>query len=276
MSTSLRGTEVDGAFRLDAAGNLIITEDIRRIFDYFLSTVGEEPLKASIERLRAYIITQLEEPARSQALDLLAQYLRYKTELIALERDLPRRADLDLLRQRESSVKALRARIFTPEAHQVFFGAEELQNNFTLQRLDVLHDQRLNDEQKAREIDELRNSLPEELQDHVFSQMQVDLRNQTRQLREQGASAADIRRLRQQTVGAEATQRLEVLDQQRSDWQKRLSTFQAEKDKIENSSGLSKMDKEAAQARLAEEMFSESERLRVEAALQLSQSRQMP
>src|SRR5690606_35982898 len=76
MPASLRGTEVDGVFQVDQAGNLLITEDLRRIFDYFLSSIGEESVQQSIARLRAYIGSQLEEPAASQALAILNQYLQ--------------------------------------------------------------------------------------------------------------------------------------------------------------------------------------------------------
>ncbi|MCC0452966.1 lipase chaperone, partial [Pseudomonas aeruginosa] len=43
LPTSFRGTSVDGSFSVDASGNLLITRDIRNLFDYFLSAVGEEP-----------------------------------------------------------------------------------------------------------------------------------------------------------------------------------------------------------------------------------------
>src|SRR5690606_6160210 len=269
----MRGTEVDGVFRVDDAGNLIITGDLRRIFDYFLSSVGEEPLKQSITRLRNYITTQLQEPAAGQALAILNQYLQYKHDLIALERDLPQVPDLATLRRRDAEVKALRARVFSPEVHQVFFGSEEQQSQFSLQRLAVLHDSSLNDAQKAEQIDSLRDALPEELQDHVFSQMQVELRQRTQQLREQGGSPEDIRSLRQQTVGAAATARLETLDSQRAEWQRRLADFSSAQQQIDGNPGLSPQDKAAARTRLAEERFSEQELVRLDAALQLGRIR---
>src|SRR5690606_34167542 len=41
LPASVRGTEVDGRLELDAQGNLLITGQIRHLFDYFLSLVGE-------------------------------------------------------------------------------------------------------------------------------------------------------------------------------------------------------------------------------------------
>lgn len=270
LPASFDGTTVDGVFRLDADGNLLISEDIRRIFDYFLAAVGEEPLRTSVERLRAYIAAQLPAHAREQALALLNQYLDYKRELVLLERDLPQMANLDALRQRETAVQALRARIFDAQTQQAFFAREEAYNQFTLQRLAILHNSQLDDAGKAAAVDQLRNSLPAEMQDTVLPQLQNELRQQTAQLQAAGAKPEQIRQLRQQLVGAEATQRLEVLDQQRQTWKKRIAQYSTEKAAIENNPGMSAGDKRAAIAELAAENFDEREQLRLEAAEQLA------
>ena len=270
LPASFGGTTVDGVFRLDANGNLLISEDIRRIFDYFLAAAGEEPLRTSVERLRAYIAAELPANAREQALVLLNQYLDYKRELVLLERDLPQMANLDALRQREAAVQALRARIFDSETQQAFFAREEAYNQFTLQRLAILHNSQLDDAGKAAAVDQLRNSLPAEMQDTVLPQLQNELRQQTAQLQASGAKPEQIRQLRQRLVGAEATQRLEVLDQQRQTWKKRIAQYSTDKAAIENNPGMSANDKRAAIAQLATENFDEREQLRLEAAEQLA------
>ncbi|MFG5862995.1 lipase secretion chaperone [Metapseudomonas sp. CR1201] len=272
MPASLSGTQVDGRFHLDSDGNLLITEDIRRIFDYFLSIQGEESLSSSIQRLRDYMAGQLDDPAESQAMALLNQYLDYKRQLVQLERDMPLLADLNALRQREAAVQALRARIFSAEAHQVFFALEEAYNAFTLQRLEIQRSS-LDPAAKAAAIDQLRSALPDELQALAASQLQAELRVQVGALREAGGSPEQIRQLRQQLVGAEATIRLEALDQQRLQWQQRLQAYLKERSRIEASEGLSRGDKAAAIARLKEEGFNPQERLRLQAAAELAAAR---
>lgn len=258
LPSSFVGTEVDGSFRVDAAGNLIISEDIRRIFDYFLASIGEESLDASVSRLRNYIDSQLQEPARARAQALLEQYLSYKRELVLLERDLPQMASLDAMRQRETAMQALRARLFDSETHQAFFAREEGYNRFTLERLAIQYDSTMSAEEKGVAVDRLRASLPEELQQH------------TARLQAEGASAAQIRQMRQQLVGAEATTRLEALDSQRQSWQRRLDDYITAKAKIQVNEGLSSGDKRAAIEALAAERFDERERLRLDAAEQLA------
>jgi lipase chaperone LimK len=270
---SFAGTQVDGLFRVDEAGQLIVSQDIRRIFDYFLAAIGEEPARVSVERLQAYIRSQLQEPAREQALALLAQYLDYKRELVLLERDWPQLANLDALRQREATVQALRARLFSADARQAFFADEEAYNRFSLQRLAIQQDTELDDDAKARAVDRLRESLPPELQASLLPQLQHELRQRTAKLQAGGAGPEQVRQLRLQMVGAEATQRLEALDQQRQAWGRRLADYQQAKVKIEASRGLSPADKAVAIERLAAERFDERERLRLDAAEQLAQVR---
>lgn len=273
LPASFQGTEVDGVFRLDAAGQLLISEDIRRIFDYFLAAVGEEPLQRSVERLQAYIASQLQGPAREQALSLLAHYLDYKRQLVLLERDLPQLANLDALRQRELAVQALRERIFDRETLQAFFAREQAYNQFSLQRLAIVHDSSLDDAGKALAIEQLRGSLPAEIQDSLVPQLQQQLRLQTAQLQAAGAAPEQIRQLRQQLVGPEATRRLEALDQQRRSWNLRIASYRTAKAAIEANPGLSASDKHAAIGQLASEQFDERERLRLDAAEQLANAR---
>jgi len=273
LPPSFAGTTVDGRLQVDATGNLVIEEGVRRLFDYFLAAMGEEPLTTTVQRLRDYIGSQLQAPARQQALALLEQYLDYKRQLAELERDLPRQADLAALRQREDAVAALRARLFSQEAHRAFFAQEEAYNHFTLDRLAIRHNASLDDDAKAAAVDRLRQALPEELHDALLPQLQVELRTATSRLRAEGASPAEIRRLRQQLVGAEATQRLEELDGRRQGWNRRIAAFQEEKLRIEANAGLSEADRRQAIQRLAEERFDERERLRLNAALELASRR---
>ncbi|MCG6542565.1 lipase secretion chaperone [Pseudomonas sp. KSR10] len=269
LPPSFAGTQVDGQLRTDASGRLIIENDIRRVFDYFLASIGEESLEASVTRLRHYIEAQLPQPGEGQALQLLAQYLDYKRQLLLLEQDHVQQADLNAMRERLQAVRQLRAQLFDDEVHQAFFALDETADSFTLERLAIRRDSTLDAAAKGAAIDRLQSSLPPELQDAMVIQLQSELREQTRALQARGATPADLRRLRQQLVGNAATARLERLDLKRQEWQRRLSSYQKEKSRIESSRGLGEADKRAAIARLAAERFDENERQRLEAVEQL-------
>lgn len=270
MPASFSGTQVDGVFSLDSASNLLITRDIVQIFDYFLSAIGEDTLAVSLERLQAYIRSQLPQPAQAQALALLSQYLDYKRQLVLLERDLPQLSSLDGLRQLESAVQALRARIFSQQVHQVFFASEQDYNQFTLARLALQQDASLSPLARGRAIDQLRANLSPELQESVLPQLHSELREQTAQLQAAGASPEQLQQLRQQLVGEQAATRLAALDQQRSHWQVRLNSYQQASAAIERNPGLSPADKDSEVKRLREAQFSPPERLRLEASAELA------
>ncbi|MDH0181851.1 lipase secretion chaperone [Stutzerimonas stutzeri] len=268
LPASFKGTEVDGQFQLDAAGNLIISPELRQLFDYFLSAIGEEPLKQSIERLRRHIAAQLPEPAQAQALAVLNQYLNYKRQLLDLEATYSRTTDISALRQRLSAVQALRARVLEPAVHQAFFAPDEAYDRFSLERLAIQADSALDSDAKGRAIDQLRAGLPGDLQELLVPQLQSELREQTVALQAQGANAQQIRQLRQQLVGSEAATRLEALDRQREQWQQRVAVYRQERQRIEATRGLDDVERRSAIEQLEAEQFDEGERLRLVAAFQ--------
>src|SRR5690606_17005167 len=177
--TSLRGTEVDGELLVDARGNLVLTGQVRHLFDYFLSLIGEESSQQARQRIRDHLTAQLDEPARSQALELLETYLDYQYQLVALEARFPVAERLEDLLAREQAVQQLRARLFSREAHEAFFAGEEIYNNFTLERLTIQQDPSLSDREKGLAIEALRENLPEEMQQLLVPQIHNDLREQT-------------------------------------------------------------------------------------------------
>jgi len=269
LPSSFAGTQVDGQLRTDAAGNLIVDAEVRRVFDYFLAAIGEDSVEISVTRLRSYVERQLAQPAEAQTLRLLGQYLDYKRQLLVLEQDHNQRPSLDAMRARLQAVQLLRAGVFGDRVHQAFFALEESADRFTLERLAIRQDRNLDAAAKGAAIDELKSSLPTEVLNSLAPQMQAELHEKTQELKASGATPMQIRELRQQLVGAAATSRLEQLDRKRQNWIQRVQAYREQKIRIKDSRGLSDADKTRAIARLAAERFSDSERLRLEAAEQV-------
>src|SRR5690554_3224283 len=221
--TSLRGTEVDGELLVDARGNLVLTSQVPHLFDYFLSLIGDESSQQARQCIRDHLTAQLDQPARTQALDLLETYLDYQYQLVDLEARFPVAERLEDLLAREQAVQQLRARLFSREAHEAFFAGEEIYNNFTLERLTIQQDPSLSDREKGLAIEALRENLPEEMQQLLVPQIHNDLREQTLALRAAGADEGRIRQLRMGMLGPEATERLEELDRSRAEWRERVA-----------------------------------------------------
>ncbi|MFA5677188.1 MAG: lipase secretion chaperone [Pseudomonas sp.] len=263
LPPSVRGTSVDGQLAVDAHGNLLITSQIRHLFDYFLSLIGEESSAAATQRIRHYLTEQLAEPALGQALAMLDTYLDYQQQLAELESRFPVSESLDDLLAREQAVQRLRASLFSREVHEAFFAGEEIYNHFNLERLAIQHDSSMDEPQKALAIEALRENLPDEMQQLLVPQIQNDLREQTLALREAGAGEAAVRQLRMGLLGPEATERLEALDQRRAEWRQRVDRFNQERDSLLAHPGLADNERQAAVNALLQEQFTETERLRL-------------
>lgn len=265
---SQQGTEVDGVLEVDAHGNLIITEQLRHLFDYFYTTVGELSFEQASDRIRQHLSAHLHQPALDQARGLLDDYIAYKTALVELEQRFPVVADIQALRSRSDAVQRLRASLFSPEAHRAFFAAEEIFDNFTLERLAIVHDDNIPSTDKAAMIEDLREGMPEDMQDLLVPQIHQELTEQTEALQASGADARQIRDLRLSLVGPDATGRLEVLDAQRQRWQQRVAAFSAERETIMQHPGLAEVDRQRAIDDLAAQHFAPNERLRLTSLLE--------
>ena len=82
---SWRGTVPDGALREDEHGNLIVSEEVRRRFDYFLSALGEEELNVLRSRVAAHLQAALSATAARQAWALFERYIGYRSALRELD-----------------------------------------------------------------------------------------------------------------------------------------------------------------------------------------------
>ena len=170
LAQTLEGTEIDGALKTDATGQLILDQEVRDFFDYFLSTADEIGPEASIAEIRRYISQYLPEPGRTQAQELFTSYLKYKRFELNIEQtpiSQDQLSDVDTLSILKSSfdrMKTERRNLFTSEQHQALFGLEESYQDYTLASLEILADQNTTDAQKRASIEELQAQLPLELQ----------------------------------------------------------------------------------------------------------------
>jgi lipase chaperone LimK len=265
LPASLQGTDVDGELPVDAAGHLRLVRGVRNCFDYFLSTVGEEPVQRVRERIHAYVSHQLKEPARSEALDLLNRYLNYRAALDELAQqggDRPANS-VEALRARLAQRLGLRQQMFSPTEHAAFFADEEQLDNYSVASLQIMRDASLSARDKAARIHELNATLPPDLQDAISARERYEqLTAVTQELRAQGASAEALRAVRTQIVGAEAADRLEALDAQRASWQGRLQAFQAQRAALLKDASLSDAQRTQAINQLASSSFTDAERVR--------------
>lgn len=270
LPPSLEGTQVDGGFRLDENGNLIVEPQVLRVFEYFMSTIGEESLDEIVQRVRRLIEAALPASAQDDAKLLLAQYLDYRKRQAELLGSYSNSGDLATMREGFSQLKQVRRDVFGDEDARKLFAGKEAYTEFNLNSM-ALNDTQPDMDELER-IERLRNmssSLPEARREQIRERLnQRELDYRTEQLKSEGASAEELRQMRAQLVGVEAAERLGELDEERADWDNRVSEFNGDLKQALSEAGedLSDEQREAIVERTLERHgFDEREALRVKA-----------
>lgn len=262
LPTSLDGTEVDGTLRADAQGNLLIENDIRRVFDYFLAALGEEDLAAIRSRIAAHLDGTLPPAAARQAWELFERYEAYgeaTEQMPGHDATIAGMTEV-LLRQQD-----LRQEWLGQEVAEAFFGFDDAYDHHTLARMQVAQNPDLSDAERAQRLAELEANLPAPLREvRERANLPVSVGEEVAMMREQGVSEYEIRAYREQSLGPAAAQRLEDLDRQRAEWDRRYTAYRAQHAEI-MASGLSESDRETEIDRLRDTLFDEAERRRVQA-----------
>ncbi|MDX1756084.1 MAG: lipase secretion chaperone [Marinobacter sp.] len=272
LPSHLANAHPDLQLQVNAKGALIPTPDLRRLFDFFLSGLTDEPLERVLHRIEQALTGQLADSPRAlaEARNLLTRYVDYRLGLDDLESASAavRTSDgfnLEALRSRHQQLQALRATHFSAEETEVFFALDQVQDQYMLDYLSVQQNPALSEPERAQALTALEHSLPDEVRQlRQRVTRNADLYEQTRKMQQQGASGAELYQVRAQALGDEAAANLAELDQQRAQWQQRLDAFAVEQERIRQSE-MSPGAQRAAIEQLISSEFSGTEALRVRA-----------
>lgn len=273
LPPSLRDTDIDGNLRVDADGNLVIDRDLRDVFDYFLSSTGEESLIQIQARLRA-LLQQLPDPASAQGLSILENYLAFLTALEAMPTPDAFMTDADraqmstaAIRERKQAERTLRDQYLDPTVIDAFFGGEDAFDDYMLARMDILGDKRIDSAEKSQRIDALMQQLPSELQEQIqITQRQdVELRLAQSMTDSQSMTAIERQQQREQLLGEEAAVRLLKLDAQWAHWDARIADFLQQRSDLLHNAQLAPEDRVVALDGLRSQLFSSTDLTRVQA-----------
>jgi len=268
--SSINDIDHDVQLKTDSAGNLIVGEEAKHLFEFYLSSIGEESLEQILTRIQHELDEQLQPPALNQALSLLKRYVDYKIELAELEAEtnvstVSSLSDLEKITLQKTQLNTLRAQHFDQIEHQQFFEQEEAYDSYMLSHLEIMKNESLDEFEKKQQAKLLEQTLPEEMQT-VRKQVtkHSNLYETAINMRKAGASEEEIYQVRAQTLGDEAAIAMAKLDSDRKEWQQRLASYAERRDLIINS-GLSNEDSALAINNLIEANFSGTEQLRVRA-----------
>ena len=283
LPRSLQGTDVDGEIIIDENKQLVVTEGLRRLFDYFLSALGEEEEAVIYARVESYIRSHTPEPAASQAVTIFDQYVAYLKAIPAIESrygNLQLQAtktgelDLNVVSQQKQDVAKLRQQHFDKATIKAFFGAEDEYDDYSLAMVKINQDKQLSDAQKEAARQDYISRMPDNaIKTNIAQQANLnELITRTEQMQAKGATAEELYNMRRELVGAPAAARLAQVDQQDADFDQRFKQYQTQKQQL-LSQNADKVQAQTQINQIEQQLFNETERKRLAGYAALQQQK---
>lgn len=247
---SLRGTQVDGDITIGFAGRVRPDRAMRRLFDYYLSLLGETDL-GGIRQLLGDDLRQRQLAGDQVAvvMRVFERYVRYQQARTALAAPGP--ADLA---SRIAADGQLRDRWLGPELTQAFYPEAAAEDARLLRLLAHPHDRAAAD--------------PDAPPQDPTSAAADTIQAQTELLDAENADPARRHAERAASWGEPAASRLDALDLQRAQWQQRLSRFAAAATPLQHDPTLTTEQRAAALQALIDRQFQGAERRQARAMWQ--------
>ena len=271
---SMEGTTPDGSLgawkvgsSADAAGPLALGE-LRRMFDYYLSAVGEKSIAEITQEINAEIERSLAPANVPKAKRILGLYLEFKRELLDLERRPGMGGQgVQAIRNRLLAMQALRARYFNAEETQAMFGFEDAYDMDAVSRLEISQDPSLTDKQKQDKLAALDATMPPELlREREAPRVIIRVEEEVAKMRAKGATDDEVYRLRAKEFDAPAADRLAELDRDEAQWKQRIAQYLAARSQLLASPATAAdPDHQTALSNLQRTQFTEEERRRLPA-----------
>ncbi|MEA1230628.1 lipase secretion chaperone [Acinetobacter sp. IRS14] len=263
-SKSQQDTEVNCQLKIDSSQHLVVNSQARDCFEYFITQYGENDLEQIKNHFGKFIQGQYLEPARSQIMDLWARYLKYREQLAQIQTPSAKQQDKNYFQKIFNSIQDIRKRFFSTSEIEGLFSSEDIYQNYTLDRMQILENSSLSEIEKARKLKERFEELPEDWQQNLQELSKLDdLHTLTKQIKARKGSAEELRQMRTALVGAEATQRLETLDTERNSWQQRVTSYLDGRDEIIKSNMSDSAKNQAIQQLRQQQFNSSQEQLRL-------------
>jgi lipase chaperone LimK len=268
LPASLRGAPLPQPLVVDGQGQLVIDLQLRKLFDYYLTAIGEEPLSDIVARIRHQLQSQLTDEALDQALDILDGYLQYRNALAAILSEgngQEAGSAVEQVRLVRQQMIDVRHQYLSAQVIEAFFARSDQYDSYMLARQAVSQNQQLSPLQKRQALKELQDSAPQWLQLQQTSSNQLShFHQQQRQLKAEGGDEAQLQQLRESTFGVEAADRLAALAEKRRVWRDKLVQYHQQIKPLLNN-GLTGEDLDAQVKLLRQQYFDSAQLVRVAA-----------
>lgn len=264
LPASLEGTSLPGGWaETDRNGSLVPTPQLRQLFEYYLAALGEETLPQLIARIEG-ALARLEEPARSEALATLGDYLDYKLALGDLEASYGDAGtlDADQMQRRMAEIRSLRRTWMDAPTADAFFASDEAVDQFQVEQLRIRTDESLSDEEREQALARAEKALPEPVREARRETRKFSDYQQARS--ELAGDPEALSAWREEHFGEEAARQLEKAEAEQQAWENKWQAYSEELAELE-SLGVAGPELEAAIDSLRDDYFEGAEKLRAEA-----------
>ena len=242
--------------------------ELKRLFDYYLSAVGEQSIETITQQIRGELDRRLPPAQAQKAQRLLGLYIAFKRELVRVESQ-PQLVGngLQAIRGRFTAMQDIRARYFSAEESEGMFGFDDSYDMDAIARLEVSQNPDLSADQKKQQLASLDVNLPEQLRkEREATSLVVRLEQQAQDLRAKGGSEDDIYRMRAKELDPQAAARLADVDREEAAWKGRIARYLEERSKLlQSQANASASERESSLAQLQQSAFSAAERPRLRA-----------
>jgi len=221
----------DGRLQADAAGQLQVDADTRRLFDHFLVALTDDSLDAELGRIKDYVQRELPAVAAAQAMDLLGRYVACEIETSTLNQaaGLPgadTEAELSRLTSLLRERRRVRLRHLGPLTAAIFYDEQERLDQYGIDRLRVMSDPALDDHQREERLALLERRAEIDARQAAermrsYQRLQADIAA----LRAAGAPEAAVATLRVQTLGVEEAAQLDEWERRQQAWEERYRVY---------------------------------------------------
>ena len=242
--------------------------ELRRLFDYYLSALGEQNLPNIIHQIHTELDRSLSADQAKKARRVLELYLSFKRALVDLEAK-PALAGngVAAIRQRLLAQQDLRSQYFNPEEIEGMFGFEDVMDADAVARLEISQNGQLNTTQKQQQLAALDATMSPALRaEREASQVVSRVEQHAVDMRARGASDDEIYRMRAREFDAGAAGRLAELDREEAAWKQRLTAYlEARSQLLQNQAPVSASERQQALTALQQRHFNDDERRRLAA-----------
>lgn len=251
--------------------NLITTIALKKLFDFYISSITKFSKEEKFDNIKADLEQQLSGTSLQQALTILENYFSYKIALLEFDKNYPTGsqqqtpANLARLTERNNALIALQDRILNPAIAEIFFSTSRRLDNHTLEKANILLSE-LSDNGKEQALINLNAQQPLQV---ILQQKRGAQQAELMAINNNSALTKEEKFVHYaKTVGEDAAIRLRELDQQRLQWNLRLEVFRNKQQELKDS-GLAKQDYETSYHDVLHKLFKPHEHARAEALAKL-------